>query len=83
MRFRARVPILALTYDSRFFPPNLANDSRATSLADGIRFVLCDAIMEYAGHKGVAVGTETSGHDTVLSNSSLVAQYAREVYVSK
>jgi len=53
-------------------------------IGNSVRFVLSDAIMEYAGYEDV-LGDEisTSLQDQVLSNASFTVEYAQEAYVSK
>lgn len=84
MRLRVTVPTLSLTYSSRFNLPNPGNDSRVGGIGNSVRFVLSDAIMEYAGYEDV-LGDEisTSLQDQVLSNASFTVEYAQEAYVSK
>jgi hypothetical protein len=80
----ACVPTLALTHSSRFNFNNPYNDSRVTGVGDAVKYVLSDAIMQYAGYQGMfEAGISTSRQDNVLSNATLAAETAQIAYVSK
>ena len=72
-----------LTYSSSLNFPGAKDHPRITGIGDSIRITLADAIVNYAGYKGMpGSDIDKSLQDTVLSDASQVSNRAQRAFVS-